>query len=325
MRKLPGARPAFALLFLAGAAWPALAAPKKHAPEKPASKPAAAPAKPAPKPDLAYGAYQRGLYVTAFREADARLRADPSDAAAMTLIGELYSQGLGVKQDPADAAAWYRLAAARGSAHAMAALGMMSIEGRGMPRDARAAREWLEKAAAKKEPLASYNLALVLLDRGSDEDIARAGKLLAVAAEAEIADAQHSLGVMYARGLGGLAQDKAAAARLYMRAAYNGSMAGEVEYAIALFNGEGVPKDERLAVRHFLHAAARGNAIAQNRTARLYVLGRGVGRNLVEALAWHLMAKKQGLADPWLDEQLKDVSAADRATAARRAEDRANL
>ena len=201
MRKLPGARPAFALLFLAGAAWPALAAPKKHAPEKPASKPAAAPAKPAPKPDLAYGAYQRGLYVTAFREADARLRADPSDAAAMTLIGELYSQGLGVKQDPADAAAWYRLAAARGSAHAMAALGMMSIEGRGMPRDARAAREWLEKAAAKKEPLASYNLALVLLDRGSDEDIARAGKLLAVAAEAEIADAQHSLGVMYARGL----------------------------------------------------------------------------------------------------------------------------
>jgi TPR repeat protein len=47
-----------------------------------------------------YGAYQRGRYVTAFREATKRIEANPKDAAAMTLLGELYNQGLGVKPDP---------------------------------------------------------------------------------------------------------------------------------------------------------------------------------------------------------------------------------
>ena len=65
-------------------------------------------------PDFAYGAYQRGQYVTAFREATKRIEADRKDAAAMTLLGELYNQGLGIRPDPAKAADWYRLAAAQG-------------------------------------------------------------------------------------------------------------------------------------------------------------------------------------------------------------------
>ena len=207
----------------------------------------------------------------------------------------------------------------------MAALGMMSIEGRGVPRDPQAARDWLEKAAAKREPMAAYNLALVLLDQGAPEDLPRAGRLLVIAAEAEVPEAQHALGVMHSRGQGGIAHDKAEAARLYLRATYNGSVAGEVEYAIVAFNGDGVVKNEILAARHFRHAAARGNAIAQNRLARLYLLGRGVPKNIVEALAWHTMAQSQGLNDPWLDERLQDVSRADRATAARLADERSNL
>ena len=41
------------------------------------------------------GAYQRGLYNEAFREATLRLEKNKGDAAAMTLLGELYNQGLG--------------------------------------------------------------------------------------------------------------------------------------------------------------------------------------------------------------------------------------
>ena len=70
-------------------------------------------------PDLAYGAYQRGLYITALREATARLERNREDAAAMTLLGELYNQGLGVAADPAKAMEWYRLAAQRGDPHAL--------------------------------------------------------------------------------------------------------------------------------------------------------------------------------------------------------------
>src|SRR5947209_15060006 len=49
-----------------------------------------------PPGDLAFGAYQRGYYLTALREAEKRLSANPRDAPAMTLIGEIYHDGLAV-------------------------------------------------------------------------------------------------------------------------------------------------------------------------------------------------------------------------------------
>src|SRR5450432_998224 len=73
-----------------------------------AGGPVAAPTS-GPPPDLAFGAYQRGYYVTALREAMKRLAANPKDGPAMTLIGEIYRDGVGVKRDYAEAARWYRL------------------------------------------------------------------------------------------------------------------------------------------------------------------------------------------------------------------------
>lgn len=292
-----------------------------------AGKPAAAkgvPEKPADpaRLDLAYGAYQRGLFLTAFNEATKRIEADPKDAAAMTLLGEIYNQGLGVRQDTTQAAQWYRLAADRGDAHAMASLALMSADGRGVKKDPPAARAWFEKAAALGEATAAYNLALIALSAGSDADIARAAVLLRMAADAELGDAQHDLGVLYARGKG-VEKSPEEAAKLYIRAAKNGSIAGEVELAIALFNGDGIPKNEAQAARLFRRAALRGNAIAQNRLARIYATGRGVPRNFVEAAAWHLVAAGQGLPDSWLDGTLKDMPAQDRTRAEQLATERA--
>jgi TPR repeat protein len=105
----------------------------------------------------------------------------------------------------------------------------------------------------------------------------------------------------------------------------NGNTAGEVEYAILLFNGEGVAADERLAARYFRRAAGRGNPIAQNRLARLYALGRGVPKNLVESAAWHLLAASRGLTDAWLDQTLTTLSPEDRAKAEKLAAERADL
>jgi TPR repeat protein len=270
----------------------------------------------AAEPDLAYAAFQRGMYITAFREATARLEKDPNDAAAMTLIGALYNQGLGIVADPVKAVEWYKLGASRGDGHALAALGLMAIEGRGMPKDQQQGRTWLEQAAAKGEPIASYNLALLLLPSASSDELDQAVGLLRRAAEAEIGDAQHALGVLYLKGRG-VPKDTAEAARWFGRAARNGNLAGEVEYAILLFNGDGVAADEARAAKGFRRAAARGNAIAQNRLARLYVAGRGVPQDKVEAAAWHLAAAAQGLTDSWLDDALKDLSSDERARAER--------
>jgi uncharacterized protein len=274
-----------------------------------------------PSGDAAYGAYQRGLFLTAFLRATDRLEREPNDLAAMTLLGELHAQGLGIPQDFVKAAEWYRLAARRGDANAAFALGSLFLEGRGVERDPDRARTYFEEAAEKGHAPASYNLGLMLLNDGTTDSIERAARLLAHAAEAEIPDAQHALGVLHARGRGVL-QDEARAAALFRRAAENGSIAGTVEYAIALFNGVGVATDEEEAAEYFRRAAFRGNAIAQNRLARLHVAGRGVEVDLVEAATWHLLASSQGLTDTWLDEALNGLSEADEIEAERRALER---
>src|SRR6185295_11440369 len=59
--------------------------------------------------DLAFGAFQRGYYLTAFNEATKRVD-ENKDPKAMTLLAELYANGFGVKQDDAKAVEWYKLA-----------------------------------------------------------------------------------------------------------------------------------------------------------------------------------------------------------------------
>src|SRR5690242_19646843 len=58
----------------------------------------AAPAAQSADPDPAYSAFQRGFYLTAFREATKRVDQN-SDVKSMTLLGELYADGLGVPND----------------------------------------------------------------------------------------------------------------------------------------------------------------------------------------------------------------------------------
>ena len=65
-----------------------------------------------PQPDIAFGAYQRGEYLLAFKEATKRA-SEQGDPVAMTLLGELYSNGYGVPKDEKKANAWFSLAADR--------------------------------------------------------------------------------------------------------------------------------------------------------------------------------------------------------------------
>lgn len=257
--------------------------------------------------DAAYGAYQAGHYATAFRMATERVAADSSDAAAMTLLAELISQGLATRQDDRRAAEWYRLAADRGDVNAKFALGMLHLDGRGVPRDEMRAKALLQQAAEKRHGAASFNLALPLLVTGQVDDLAMAIAHLQVAADAEIGDAQHALAVLMIEGRG-LPRDIEAGADMMARAASNGSLAGEVEFAILQFAGRGIGRDERAAARGFARAASRGNAIAQNRLARILSQGRWLPADRVRSAGWHLVARAQGLADPELDAELERLT-----------------
>ena len=105
----------------------------------------------------------------------------------------------------------------------------------------------------------------------------------------------------------------AAAAKLLGTAARSGNDAAEVEYAIALFNGTGIAKDESAAAQIFRKAALKGNAVAQNRFARILATGRGVPADPVGATKWHTIAKAGGASDVWLENFMQTLKDSERA------------
>jgi TPR repeat protein len=306
----PPPRPAAAAPAPAQAAKPAAAAPA------PASS---APARGGREPDLAYGAYQRGYFLTAFLEA--MKRADKGDSRAMTLLGELYSNGLGVPQDDAKAARWYRLAAERSNRDAMFALAIFHIARRGGLHDRAEAAKLLAAAAKLGSAAAAYDLGLLYLEgQQFPQDFGRAADLFKLASQAGNAEAQYALATLYKDGKG-VNKNLDEAARLLGAASVAENIDAQIEYAIVLFNGgfmrqaaggaqpaidvvTTIPggRDKAKAVALIRRAALRGSPIAQNRLAWLFSVGDGVTTNPTEAVKWHLIGKAGGKGDPDLDQ-----------------------
>jgi hypothetical protein len=103
------------------------------------------------------------------------------------------------------------------------------------------------------------------------------------------------------------------AVRLWALASLADNSDAQVEYGIALFNGDGVAKDERAAAGWFRKAAVRGNPVAQDRLARVLAEGRGAPANPVEATKWHLISKAHGETDLMLDDFVAKLDAGTRA------------
>jgi TPR repeat protein len=261
--------------------------------------------------DLAFGAFQRGYYITALREAMKRIETQRKDAVAMTLVGELYKDGLGVRRDLKEATRWYRLAAEHGDPQGAFSLALAYLRGRGVEESRPNAVSWLEKAAATNHSGALYNLGLLAID-GDLQDFERARTMFGRAADLGNMDAAYALGLLYKEGRG-VPRDPAKAAEWFRKAADENIVAAEIDYAVMLFNGDGIQKDEAGAARYFMKAAATNNPVAANRLARLLVVGRGVPKNMVEAMKWHLLARSAGLADEWLDGQLARLTPSERA------------
>ena len=174
-----------------------------------AGGPPAPDASPAPTPnpnvDVAFGAYQRGLFATALKEATARVSANGADAPAMTLIGEIYRDGVSVKRDFAEAARWYRLASDLGDRAAQFQLGMLLLQGaEGVSVDRAGARILLDKAAAQGHSGALYNLAVMAIEGEGDgkPDFDKAADLFHRSAEAGDDNAAYSYGVLLRQGRG---------------------------------------------------------------------------------------------------------------------------
>ncbi len=265
-------------------------------------------------PDYAFGAFQRGWFLTSFSLA--LERAEAGDVVAQTLLGVLLSRGLGVTQDLAAAADWFALAADGGDSEAMYALGQFYLEGRGVDKDPAKAVDLFRQAADKDHSGAARELGYLLLaGTGQEMNAMLAAAYLSRAARLGDMDAQYTLGGLFMESVG-VVGDEALAARWFSKAARNGHVGAQVEYALLLFNGRGVDKDEAAAAHWFELAANADNPGAQVRLARILSEGLGVPKDEAAAARWYLIAKAHGLEDDFMENWLRRLDARTRDQAA---------
>ena len=124
--------------------------------------------------------------------------AEQGNAEAQIRLGILYRFGLGVPEDGAEAARWYRAAAEQGSASAQGSLGFMYANGLGVPKDGAEAVRWYRAAAEQGRVGAQNALGRMYAKRGSSQD--GAGQSAGICRRGEgDAGTQLILGSMYAR------------------------------------------------------------------------------------------------------------------------------
>lgn len=260
-----------------------------------------------PEGDKAYGAFQRGFYLTALNLA--LPRAETGDPAAQTLIAEIYWNGLGVAKSPQKALEWYEFAANGGNREAQFAYGNILLRGKAVPADKKAGRAFLEKAAEAGHSRAQFNLAqIITAERPTWAGFKRALPWYEKAANAGLADAQYAMANIYAEARGVPVNDEVQARKWLALAAEQGLDTAQLDYAIWLANGRGGAKDEKAALGWFGRAARQRNVLAQNRLARMYAFGVGTKVDEVKAGAWHTVARRAGHTDVQLDRRFADMS-----------------
>ena len=249
----------------------------------------------------AFGAFQRGFYLTAMELA--LPRAQLGDPAAQTLVAELFAAGLGVARDMDDAAFWYAQAAESGDASAQFKYGVMLLEGRHVKADPARAEELMKKAADAGNAFAQFNHAQALVSKKpGDAGILEALPYFEKAAEQGVPDAQYALAQIYSNTVG-VPDEKRALARDYMeKAARAGFDTAQLDYAMWLIDGIGGPKDYENGFRWMKVAATRGNVVAQNRMAVLHINAIGTLGDPVEAAKWYILSRRAGYDDRSLDD-----------------------
>lgn len=259
-------------------------------------------------PDFAYAAFQKGQYLTAFQIA--LPLAEKGDAAAQTLIAELYEQGLGIAQDAKEAAKWYEIAAKSGNREAQFSYALKLLKGQDIPQNKQEGIAMMKKAAEAGHPIAMFNHAnQIIADRPTSAGYRLALPFYEKAAESRLADAYYALSVIYKEGLATGIQDPKKARSWLEKAARAGVDTAQIELGIALVNGTDGPKDLKAGFSVLNGAALSGNVIAQNRIAHMYLNGIGVEPSKIEAAKWHILARRAGRFDITLDRFMETLDA----------------
>jgi TPR repeat protein len=185
--------------------------------------------------------------------------ADSGNPNALNALGFLHATGrdvVPIKQNYAEAARLFRLAADLGDGKAQCSLGLLYATGRGVEEDQAHAVSLYEKALDSKDGMA--------------KDFA-----------------SYLLGLAFETG-NGVAQDLSKAGLMYTAIRFPDMWGAEFEFRVGrvYLSGVCVPRDVTEAVRLITSAANQNNADAQHALGTMYRSGEGVLRDFIKAYGW---------------------------------------
>ena len=273
------------------------------------------------KQDFAYGAYQRGFYLTALQLATED--ALNGDHAAQALLGVLYQNGAAVPRDLTKAREWFEIASNNGNPQATYQLGLFYSEGiGGLDKNPEQAYKYFKTASDAGNLSARLNLALLYLVGDTiPRDLDKAVELLESVAEMGIPDAQYILGVALFDGELGIPNKELGMVWL-KKAAENHHVSAQVRYGINRYQGVGVEADQNDGAQWLLKAANAGNPVAMNRVAKIYRIGAGLKIDAIEAAKWHIISQHwEGIPDLDLEQFVISLTEEEREEANKRVEE----
>lgn len=191
---------------------------------------------------------------------------------AQLWIGNFYSRGLGVEQNPTEAAKWYQEAAAQGNTDALVNLALFYKNGTGVVKDIDKAIELDLQAIQMGSALAAGNLGS-LYEFASDEHqsypLARKYYEVAISLGTKQYPVYNNLASIYDNGKG-IGVDYTKAEAYYLKAIELGSKQAKQNYAVfannrgvAYADGKGVTRDYAKAEAYYLKAIKYGNQQAR--------------------------------------------------------------
>jgi hypothetical protein len=250
--------------------------------------------------DEAFGAYQRGLYKTAF---DLALpRAENGDAAAQILVADMQARGLGIPINLADSAKWYGKAAVQGVPEAQFRYAAILLQGKYVPKDQAKAKVLMKAAADAGNAAAQFNYGQILVqERPGSSGIEDAYPWFQKAADRGLPDGEYAVSQVLANGTFMIRPDEVKARQYLAKAAVGGYDTAQMDLGSWLVEGRGGPRNYKAGFGWMMRAANSGNVAAQARLAKLYRDGLGVEGDFIKAAAWYIVAKRAGLNDPELD------------------------
>jgi TPR repeat protein len=177
------------------------------------------------------------------------------------------------------------------------------MTGRDVPRDKPKADGFMRRAAEAGNASAQFNWAQILVSENpGDKGLHLALPFYEKSARQGVADSQYAVAQVYVTLKDVPAEKKARAREWLERAATAGFDTAQLDMGLWLVNGVAGDRDYEKGFEWLRIAAHRGNVVAQNKLAHLYVNALGTRPDPVEAAKWYVLSRRAGLQDPELED-----------------------